>query len=162
MIEKFFGGCQSEKNKINEIIDAVNGLEGGSGGGSAGVTISDVDASNLTSQYVTDDTKTAIQIDIDDYRIVFIEQVGTIGQVGPIGPIGDSLRVLGFTNSYLKGYETITFNVNCTIYKDTSALLPINPCDFYINYFYIYGVEETSVGDNIVVAGYVIFRKTGD
>lgn len=30
MIEKFFGGCQSEKNKINEIIEAVNGLgEGG-------------------------------------------------------------------------------------------------------------------------------------
>lgn len=32
MIEKFFGGCQSEKNKINEIIEAVNGLgEGGDG-----------------------------------------------------------------------------------------------------------------------------------
>lgn len=32
MIEKFFGGVQSEKNKINEIIEAVNGM-GEVGGG---------------------------------------------------------------------------------------------------------------------------------
>lgn len=29
MIEKFFGGCQSERNKINELIDAVNEVSGG-------------------------------------------------------------------------------------------------------------------------------------
>lgn len=144
-----------KKNKINEIIDAVNGLEGGSGDG-AEVAISKVDASNLTSQYVTDDKKTAIQIDIDDYRIVFIEQVGTIGSTG------DSIRALGFTYNYLQGYECLTFCVNCSIYKDMSAPLTINPCNFNNNYFFINGVDETSVGDNIMLVGYIIFRKTGD
>lgn len=82
MIEKFFGGCQSEKNKINEIIDSVNAMEGGSGGDGAEIAISEVDDSNLSEQDITSVYKTAVQIDIDDYRIVFIDGLGTIKSTG--------------------------------------------------------------------------------
>lgn len=42
------------------------------------------------------------------------------------------------------------------------ALPTITLCNFDGTYFIINGVEATSVGDNIKIMGYIIFRKSGE
>ena len=112
MIEKFFGGCESEKIKINELIETVNGMGEGTS----------IEIKDETQHFYPFDIKnsfecTITEIDIDNYSLFFGGGYGTISNLRE-----GSIRICG-KNSLPYNYGNSFFLGNAQIYHGDDIIL---------------------------------------
>ena len=146
MIEKFFGGCQSEKNKINEIIDAVNGLNEGGG-----------DEISFSSKNLTigtfanhDDWFKYSDVDYKNYQIVETTINNTHIVQGFI--TCDIINVTENTAFIvdLSNYRVLDSNIMIPAIKQTGDTVSPIVCYFITNNNR-FTVENVNIGDTVTV-----------